>query len=226
MTCRCAARFRLRRRLQDPLAELVKIDPKVHRRGPVPARSCRQKQPRRNADRRCGGLCQPGGRRPQHRVRVRCWRICPACPGPLWQRTSWPTGRRTAPLQQRQQLKKVAEAGPKGLRAVRRAFMRILRRRRSCWTTPRVHPETLSRRRRSCWRCLGIKQEDVALWGSAAGLSGKSEGDGRGKGHGSRHVRRSVCPPCDDIVEELSKPGRDVAVTSCRRPCCARTCWI
>ena len=26
------------RRLQDPLAELVKLDPKSHRRGPVPAR--------------------------------------------------------------------------------------------------------------------------------------------------------------------------------------------
>ncbi len=57
------------RRLQDPLAELVKIDPKIHRRGPVPAR----REPERtcaHAECRGGRLRELGRRRPQHRERA------------------------------------------------------------------------------------------------------------------------------------------------------------
>ena len=57
------------RRLQDPLAELVKIDPKSHRRRPVPAR----REPERtgaHAGRGGGGLRELGGRGPEHGQRA------------------------------------------------------------------------------------------------------------------------------------------------------------
>ena len=53
------------RRLQDPLAELVKIDPQGHRRGAVSARYA-AKAARRSAQRCGGGLRQRRGRGHQH----------------------------------------------------------------------------------------------------------------------------------------------------------------
>ena len=57
------------RRLQDPLAELVKIDPQGHRRGPVSARHAAQAAGR-GALRRGGGLRQRRGRGREHRLGV------------------------------------------------------------------------------------------------------------------------------------------------------------
>ena len=56
------------RRLQDPLAELVKIDPKSHRRGTVPARHA-PGPAGRDPVRRGGGLRQRGGGGSEHRLR-------------------------------------------------------------------------------------------------------------------------------------------------------------
>ena len=53
------------RRLMDPLAELVKIDPKRHRRGPVSAR-CGSKVPQGRPGRRGGQLRQRRGCGTQH----------------------------------------------------------------------------------------------------------------------------------------------------------------
>ena len=62
------------RRLQDPLAELVKIDPKSHRRGPVSARYA-PGAAERNALRRGGGLRQRRGGGSEHRSAPRCWPV-------------------------------------------------------------------------------------------------------------------------------------------------------
>ncbi len=57
------------RRLQDPLAELVKIDPQFHRSGAVPARH-EPEAAERGPGRRGGGLRKQGGRGSEHCIRL------------------------------------------------------------------------------------------------------------------------------------------------------------
>jgi uncharacterized protein len=55
------------RRLQDPLAELVKIEPRFHWRWSISTR-CRSKETEEEPGRRCQFLCQSRGSGSQHRL--------------------------------------------------------------------------------------------------------------------------------------------------------------
>ncbi len=117
-TSRCAGRVSIARRLQDPLAELVKIDPKSigvgqyqHDLSELPAVAV--------AGRRRRGLRERRRRRREHRVRaaavagVRDQRRA-------WPRTSSPTGMPTARSAPAPALQDVPRLGAQGVRAVRR----------------------------------------------------------------------------------------------------------
>ena len=103
------------RRLQDPLAELVKIDPKSIGVGQY-QHDVDQTRPRALARRGGGGLRERRGRRREHRLRA----AADARLGPRTRRsppTSSPTATRTAPSQSRSGSQEGAAPRPQGLRA-------------------------------------------------------------------------------------------------------------
>ena len=106
------------RRLQDPLAELVKIDPKSIGVGPVPARP-RRDQAVAVAGRRGRGLRERGRRRREHRVGCRCCAGSRGSPT-AWPRTSCSTATPTARSGPGDGADGCAQARPEGVRAVRR----------------------------------------------------------------------------------------------------------
>ena len=70
------------RRLQDPLAELVKIDPKSIGVGQY-QHDMNQKKLGEALSRRGGGLRKPGRRGSEYGLCARCWSIFPALPRPI-----------------------------------------------------------------------------------------------------------------------------------------------
>ena len=147
------------RRLQDPLAELVKIEPQVDRRRPVPAR--RRPAPAGPVARGGGrGRGQRGRRRSQHRLRAAARpRVGTRAVAGRGDRRA--SRRRTAPSAAARNCSKVARARAAGLRA-----------------GGRVPAD--SRRRRAARRLGASIRRPMAWRGGSCGLRpGPAQPDGR-----------------------------------------------
>ena len=152
------------RRLQDPLAELVKIDPEVDRRRPVPAR----RQPRPSSRARSMPWSRIASTRSASTStppRRRCWRASPASARGS-RRTSSLHRDANGPFRVPQGAQEGAAARPEGVRAMRRLP---------------AHP----RRRRSARR---LRRASGGLSGGAADHRG-----GQDRHQGADRQRRRCC---------------------------------
>lgn len=188
------------RRLQDPLAELVKIDPKS-----VGVGQYQHDMPPKQLDETLTGVVEDC----VNRVGV----DLNTASAPL---LSYVSGLSAAVAQNvvayreengaftaRPQLKKVAKLGPKAYEQCA-GFLRIPGAKNVLDNTG-VHPESYEAAQ-ELLALFGYQKEDVAR-GSAAGLAEKVKEMGAAKAAQACGVG---VPTLRDIVEELSKPGRDV----------------
>ena len=188
------------RRLQDPLAELVKIDPKS-----VGVGQYQHDMPPKQLDETLTGVVEDC----VNRVGV----DLNTASAPL---LSYVSGLSAAVAQNvvayreengaftaRPQLKKVAKLGPKAYEQCA-GFLRIPGAKNVLDNTG-VHPESYEAAQ-ELLALFGYQKEDVAR-GSAAGLAEKVKEMGAAKAAQTCGVG---VPTLRDIVEELSKPGRDV----------------
>ena len=188
------------RRLQDPLAELVKIDPKS-----VGVGQYQHDMPQKQLDETLTGVVEDC----VNRVGV----DLNTASAPL---LSYVSGLSAAVAQNvvayreengaftaRPQLKKVAKLGPKAYEQCA-GFLRIPGAKNVLDNTG-VHPESYEAAQ-ELLALFGYQKEDVAR-GSAAGLAEKVKEMGAAKAAQTCGVG---VPTLRDIVEELSKPGRDV----------------
>ncbi len=188
------------RRLQDPLAELVKIDPKS-----VGVGQYQHDMPQKQLDETLAGVVEDC----VNRVGV----DLNTASAPL---LSYVSGLSAAVAQNvvayreengaftaRPQLKKVAKLGPKAYEQCA-GFLRIPGAKNVLDNTG-VHPESYEAAQ-ELLALFGYQKEDVAR-GSAAGLAEKVKEMGAAKAAQACGVG---VPTLRDIVEELSKPGRDV----------------
>ena len=188
------------RRLQDPLAELVKIDPKS-----VGVGQYQHDMPQKQLDETLTGVVEDC----VNRVGV----DLNTASAPL---LSYVSGLSAAVAQNvvayreengaftaRPQLKKVAKLGPKAYEQCA-GFLRIPSAKNVLDNTG-VHPESYEAAQ-ELLALFGYQKEDVAR-GSAAGLAEKVKAMGAAKAAQACGVG---VPTLRDIVEELSKPGRDV----------------
>ena len=187
------------RRLQDPLAELVKIDPKAIGVGQY-QHDMPQKQLERGACRRGGGLCQRRGRGREHRLRSPARRTSPASTQPP-RRTSSPTGRRTAPSPAGRQLLKVPKLGPKAFEQCA-GFLRVPE--STSGARPHRRPSgELRRGAGAARRSAAIRWRTCATGRSACSRQTAEALSAR------RRLPRSCgigVPTLRDIVRELTKP--------------------
>ena len=180
------------RRLQDPLAELVKIDPKA-----IGVGQYQHDMPPKQLDealgRRGGGLRQRRGRGREHRLAL------PAAAGGGTQRHhgekrgGLPGGKR--PLHLPRTDLKGAQAGAQGLRAVRGLSAGAGEQERA--GQHRRPPGELRRGRRRCWTLCGYTLEDVE-----AGRHRRPAGAGAtryGEAEGRRGRAAWACPPCGTL---------------------------
>ena len=128
------------RRLQDPLAELVKIDPKSIGVGQY-QHDMNQKNLGEALQRCGGGLRKQGGRGLKHCVCIPAWSIFPVYQQDHCEKyCGLPGGKRRA-LQTAEQLLKVPKLGPKAFEQCA-GFLRISGRRRILLDATSVHPES------------------------------------------------------------------------------------
>ncbi len=187
------------RRLQDPLAELVKIDPKA-----IGVGQYQHDMPQKRLDETLNGVVEDC----VNAVGVDANTASPS----LLQRVSGLNGttaknivlyrEENGPFTARTQLKKVSKLGPKAFEQCA-GFLRIPES-RSVLDNTGVHPESYKAAEALLTRC-GYTLADVKA-GAIAGLKDKAEAIGYAE---LAQSCGAGAPTLADIVKELMKPGRD-----------------
>ena len=209
-TRRCAGAISIARRLQDPLAELVKIEPREHRGRAVPAR----RRPRRaaaGARRGRRGLRQRRRRQPQHRLARTSSPTSPGIGPALAERDRRAPRERAASSARGSSCSRCRGLGPEGLRAGGRLPARAAAASTRS-TTPASTPSATPRSRRSR-RALGKTVARAARTGRRARARGGATLE---EELGRLHLARTSSP-------SSRSPGATRAAASCPSRS-ARTC--
>ena len=188
------------RRLQDPLAELVKIDPKS-----IGVGQYQHDMDPKKLDASLAGVVEScvivGRRRLEHGVAAHCWRTSPAStPRPRKASVDYREGKRR--FETRAELKKVKGVGEKAFRQCA-GFLRVPESDNPLDNTA-VHPESYDAAKRLLER-TGYTEADVRN-GTLDALAEKVEKTGKERLAAELGVG---LPTLADIIAELQKPGRD-----------------
>ena len=224
MTCSLRSAVSIARRLQDPLAELVKIDPKSVGVGQyqhdMPAEAAR-----RDAHRRGRGLCQRRGRGREHRLGAAAARLrrglsaAATAKNVVAYREAHGAFTGAAAAASRS-----PKLGPKAFQQCA-GFLRVPGAERRCSTTRASIRRSYEAAQELLALFAAITLADVRDGEAPARPCGKSEGDGRGRRRRA-DVRRRRAHAAATSCGELSQPRPRRARRPARRRCCARTCSI